>query len=126
MTIRTKRPVFLNLAQISMPVGALTSIGHRISGVVLAAAVPVAIYLFDLSLRDETGFARMKAISMHLAFKVAAVIAVWALAHHLLGGVRHMLSDFEFGSPLRLARKSAWLVNIAGVTVALLAAAVVW
>jgi succinate dehydrogenase / fumarate reductase cytochrome b subunit len=126
MTIRTRRPVFLNLAQITMPVGALTSIGHRISGVVLAAAVPVAIYLFDLSLGDETGFARMKAISMHLSFKLAAVIAVWAFAHHLLGGVRHMLSDFEFGSPLRLARKSAWFVNIAGVAVALLAAAVVW
>ena len=41
----SRRPVFLNLMQIQMPVGALTSIGHRISGVVPAASVPVAVHL---------------------------------------------------------------------------------
>jgi succinate dehydrogenase / fumarate reductase cytochrome b subunit len=112
MTLRSRRPVFLNLTQIAMPVGALTSIGHRISGVILATSVPAAIYLF--------------ALSEHLAFKAAAVIAVWALAHHLLGGVRHLLSDFDIGSPLRSARKSAWFVNLAGVAVAVLAVVVVW
>ncbi len=126
MTVRTRRPVFLNLTQIAMPVGALTSIGHRISGVVLAVAVPVAIYLWALSLRDEAGYAQVSALSEHLGFKVAAVIAVWALAHHLLGGVRHLLSDFNVGSALRSARKSAWFVNLAGVAVALLAVVVVW
>ena len=125
MTPRARRPVFLDLTQIAMPVGALTSIGHRISGVVLAAAVPMAVYLFALSLRDEVGFARVTSLWAHLAFKAAAVVAIWALAHHLLGGVRHLLSDFDIGSPLRLARKSAWFVNIAGVVVALLAAAIV-
>ena len=126
MTHRTRRPVFLNLTKIAMPVGALTSIGHRVSGVILAAAVPAAIYLLALSLGDEIGFARMKELSEHFAFKAAAVIAVWALAHHLLGSVRHLFSDFDIGSPLRSARKSAWFVNLAGVAVALLAVVAVW
>ncbi len=125
MIPRTRRPVFLDLTQISMPVGALTSIGHRISGVVLAATVPAAVYLFALSLRNEVGYARVAALSESIGFKAAAVIAVWALAHHLLGGVRHLLSDFDVGSPLRSARKSAWFVNLAGVAVALLAVVVV-
>jgi succinate dehydrogenase / fumarate reductase cytochrome b subunit len=126
MTPRTQRPVFLNLTQIAMPIGALTSIGHRISGVILAAAAPAAIYLLALSLGDEMGYARVAALSEHFAFKAAAVIAIWALAHHLLGGVRHMLSDFDIGSPLRTARKSAWFVNLAGIAVALLAVVVLW
>jgi succinate dehydrogenase / fumarate reductase cytochrome b subunit len=126
MTQRARRPMFLNLTQIAMPVGALTSIGHRISGVILAAAVPATIYLFALSLGDEAGFAHLAELSEHFAFKAAAVIAVWALAHHLLGGVRHLLSDFDIGSPLRSARKSAWFVNLAGLAVALLAGVVVW
>lgn len=109
-----------------MPVGALTSIGHRISGVVLALAAPAAIYLLALSLRDESGFARVSALAAHLAFKVAAVIAIWALAHHLLAGVRHLCSDFHIGSALRSARTSAWFVNSAGVAVALLSAVVLW
>jgi hypothetical protein len=34
---------------------ALASIGHRVSGVVLAVSVPVWLYLWSLSLRDEQG-----------------------------------------------------------------------
>ena len=124
--VRLPRPVFLDLMRIQMPVGALTSIGHRVSGVVLAASVPVAVYLLGLSLRDEAGFAQVTALFGRFAFKAAVVIVVWALAHHVLGGVRHLLSDFDIGSPLRVARRSAWFVNLAGVAVALLAAGVMW
>jgi succinate dehydrogenase / fumarate reductase cytochrome b subunit len=109
-----------------MPVGALTSIGHRISGVVLAASVPAAAYLLGLSLDDEAGFAQVTALFRQFAFKAVAVIVVWALAHHVLAGVRHLLTDVDIGSPLRVARRSAWFVNLAGVAVALLAAGVMW
>ena len=123
---RSHRPVFLNLMQIQMPVGALTSIGHRISGVVLATSIPVAVYLFALSLRDEAGFAQVSALFGQFAFKAAAIIAVWAFTHHVLGGVRHLLTDFDIGSPMRVARRSAWFVNLAGVAVTLLAAGLMW
>lgn len=116
------RPVFLNLTQIRMPVGALTSIGHRISGIVLAAGVPMGVYLLDRSLQDERGFAEVTGLLGHWGVKVAMVLVVWSLAHHVLAGARHLLSDFNVGSPLRLARCSAWFVNLGGVTVALFAA----
>ena len=124
--IRLHRPVFLNLTRIQMPVGALTSIGHRVSGIVLAASVPAAVFLFALSLRDETGFAQVTALFGRYTFKAAAIIAIWALAHHVLGGVRHLLTDFDIGSPMRVARRSAWFVNLAGVVVTLIAAGVMW
>ncbi len=120
---RTSRPVFLNLTQIQMPVGAITSIAHRVSGTLLAAGVPVGVFLLDRSLRDEQGFASVSALLGAGAAKVALVLLVWALSHHVLAGVRHLLGDFHVGSPLRLARRSAWFVNLAGVLVALLAAA---
>jgi len=120
------RPVFLNLMRIQLPVGALTSIGHRISGVVLIASVPIAVYLLGLSLRDEVGFAQVTALFTRLTVKAATVIVVWALAQHVLGGVRHLLTDFDIGSPLRVARRSAWFVNLVAVAVALFAAGVLW
>jgi succinate dehydrogenase / fumarate reductase cytochrome b subunit len=55
---------------------------------------------------------------------VALVVLVWALSHHVLAGVRHLFSDFDIGSPLRSARRSAWLVNLGGVALAALAAVV--
>jgi succinate dehydrogenase / fumarate reductase cytochrome b subunit len=120
------RPVFLNLLRIKMPVGALTSIGHRVSGLVLAAGVPAAFYLLAMSLRSEEGFARAVALVGLLPAKVAAVLLVWALAHHLLAGVRHMLSDVNIGSPLRIARKTAYLVNLGAICLAALTAGLLW
>lgn len=121
---RSPRPVFLKLTQIQMPVGALTSIGHRVSGIVLAASVPICVYLLERSLQHEQGFAEVTGLLSHWAFNVAVVLVVWALAHHMLAGIRHLLSDFIVGSPLRAARRSAWFVNLGGVAVALFAAAV--
>jgi succinate dehydrogenase / fumarate reductase cytochrome b subunit len=116
------RPVFLNLLQIKMPVGALTSITHRVSGVVLAAGVPAALYLLALSLRSEEGFEHALALAGLLPAKVAVILLAWALAHHLLAGVRHMLSDVGIGSPLRVARKTAYLVNVGAIAFAALTA----
>ena len=120
------RPVFLNLMRIQLPVGALTSIGHRISGVVLIASVPIAVYLLGLSLSDEAGFLQARALFTRFAVKAAALVMIWALAQHVLGGVRHLLTDFDIGSPLRVARRSAWFVNLVAVAVALFAAGVLW
>lgn len=116
------QPVFLDPTQLHMPVGALTSILHRISGILLAAGVPFGVYLLDRSLRDESGFARVRGLLEHEVVKGLLVGLVWALAHHVMAGVRHLLTDFNVGSPLRAARRSAWLVNLGAVGVALLGA----
>ena len=121
---RLPRPSFLNLLQIQMPVGALTSITHRVSGIILSFSIPFAIYLLDLSLRGPQSYARVVALFDQLAFRSGAVILVWALAHHALAGIRHLLSDIDIGSRLPDARRSAWMVNLGGVLVALLAAGV--
>lgn len=93
--------------QIQMPMGARTSIGHRVAGVLLVAAVPVSIYLFDLSLRSEPDFVLVNAMFENGAVRAVALILLWALSHHLLAGIRHLLSDFNLGSPLRVACRSA-------------------
>ena len=121
---RTPRPVFLNPMKLKMPVGALTSIGHRITGIFLVATVPVSVYLLDLSLRSEPAFAEVNAVFEHLAVKGVVVLLIWTLSHHLLAGLRHLLTDFNLGSTLHTARRSAWCVNLGAIAVALLAAEV--
>jgi succinate dehydrogenase cytochrome b subunit len=116
------RPVFFNLAEIQLPVGALTSITHRITGVLLALGVPFCIYLLDMSLQDPSGFSQVMVLLDYLPVKGALIVLTWALAHHMLAGVRHLLSDIDIGSQLPASRRSAWLANIGGLVVALLAA----
>ncbi len=116
------RPVFFNLAEIQLPVGALTSITHRITGVLLALGVPLVIYLLDMSLQGPLGFDQVRVVLDHLPVKGALIVLTWALAHHMLAGVRHLLSDVDIGSQLPASRRSAWLANIGGLVVALLVA----
>lgn len=115
------RPIFLNLLQIQMPVGAITSILHRLTGVVLAAGVPLGMFLLWRSLDSEEGFAQVMGLLHYRAFQAVVVVLVWALAHHVLAGVRHMLTDVNIGSTLRKARRSAWVVNLTSAALALVA-----
>ncbi|MGE5669023.1 MAG: succinate dehydrogenase, cytochrome b556 subunit [Betaproteobacteria bacterium] len=118
------RPAFFNLLQIQLPVGALTSITHRVTGVLLAAAVPFGVFLLGLSLRGPDGYAQAIAIFDGWMLRATTVVLIWALSHHLLAGLRHLLMDVDVGSSLSMARRSAWTVNVAGAAIALLAAAV--
>lgn len=117
-----RRPVFFNLTQIQMPVGAVTSIGHRITGILLAVGIPFCFYVLDLSLQSPQSYAQVTELFDQLIFKLALVLFVWALAHHLFAGVRHLLSDVGVGSRLPAARRSAWIVNLGALVVALFVA----
>lgn len=116
--------MFLDLTKIRMPIGALTSIGHRLSGVVLSIGVPGLVYLLYLSLKNEQSFTQVSSLLRLVPIKAALVLFVWALSHHMLAGLRHLLSDFDIGSPLRSAQRSAWFVNLAGIAMSVLAAVV--
>ena len=113
---RTNRPVFLNLARLQYPVGAVASIGHRISGVVLALALPFAVLALERSLNDEARFHAMMDF-----VRLPAVLLAWAAAQHLFAGIRHLLSDVDVGSSLQASRISAFAVLIAAAAVALAA-----
>ena len=117
-----QRAVFFHLAQIWMPVGAITSIAHRISGVLLASGLPFSIYILDLSLQGPQSFLRAQELLGGPLARAGSILFVWALVHHLLAGVRHLLSDIDIGSSLPAARRSAWAVNAAGLLIALFAA----
>ena len=120
--MKSGRPVFFNLTQIQMPVGALTSITHRVTGLLLAICTPLGIYLLDLSLQGPQAYERVVSLFDELGWRIATIVLVWVLTHHLLAGIRHLLSDIDIGSQLTAARRSAWIVNVGGIAMALLAA----
>lgn len=112
MTTQRSAPVYLNLLRIRFPVGAVTSIAHRISGVLLFLSLPFLIYLLDLSLQGPGGFDKALATVQNCWFEAGFTLIIWSLLHHLLSGIRFLLIDTEQGVALQQARRSAWLVNI--------------
>ena len=112
MTSQRPAPVYLNLFRIRFPVAAVTSIAHRISGVLLFLSLPVLIYLLDLSLQGPGDFDRTLAMVQNGWFKAGFILLLWSLLHHLLSGIRFLLIDTGRGVTLQQARRSAWLVNM--------------
>lgn len=119
MTTKRPAPVYLDLFRIRFPVGAVTSIAHRISGAVLFLSFPFMIYLLDLSLQGPAGFARASDYLQPCWIRLGSAVLAWSLFHHLFSGVRFLLIDTGTGVTLRQARWSAWTVNIAGFLMAL-------
>lgn len=95
------RPVFFDLAQNAMPNGAITSIMHRTIGALLAFCIPGAVYLLQLSLRDELRHLRVAARPGHFRLQALAAVFIWIFGYHLLASVCHFLSDIDVGSRLR-------------------------
>jgi succinate dehydrogenase / fumarate reductase cytochrome b subunit len=114
------RPVFLNLLQIRLPVAGVMSIGHRITGVVMVLAIPALIYLLDRSVAGPEGFASVKGMVTSLPFQVVLFLALWALTHHFLAGIRYLLLDVDVGVDKPLYRHTALAVLVAAPLLALL------
>lgn len=109
------RPIYLNLVRIHMPVSAVVSIGHRISGVFLVLLIPVFIYLLDLSLSGSSGFAQVAELLSAPLARLVMVMIAWAFAHHFLAGIRFFFIDMDIGVANKTASQTAWWVHTGAV-----------
>lgn len=113
--MRHKAPRFLNLTQIRYPIGAIASIGHRLSGIFLIVCLPLLVNGLDWSLRSETEFIALRDRLAEPCLAAPLAILVWAAVHHLAAGIRHLLMDAGIGVALPQARASARWVLALGV-----------
>lgn len=116
---RPDRPVTLPLMSLRLPLAGWVSFLHRVSGVLLFLCLPLALYALDKSLRGPESFDEVQRQLMQPAVRLLLLLGVWALAHHLFAGIRHLLMDMHVGVSLAAARRSALIVAVAGGLVAL-------
>jgi succinate dehydrogenase / fumarate reductase cytochrome b subunit len=120
MTDPQNAPVFLNLFRIRFPAGAIVSIAHRISGVLLFVSLPMLAWLLELSLRGPDGYDAAVALLQPVWVRVACVVLAWSLLHHLIAGLRFLLIDIHVGVSLPAARSTALATSVAGIVLTLL------
>lgn len=114
-----KRPVYLNLFLIRLPVAGVVSILHRVSGVVLVLSLPLALLALQRSLQSAEDYRVVTGWFTLLPVRGLMLLLAVAFAHHFLAGIRHLLLDVDIGITRRQARVSAWLVLAGGVISAL-------
>lgn len=116
---RPDRPVTLPLLSLRLPLAGWVSFLHRVSGVLLFLCLPLALYALDRALKGPEAYDAVRELLAQPAVRILLLLAVWALAHHLFAGIRHLLMDLHFGVGLPAARRSALIVTVAGGLVAL-------
>jgi succinate dehydrogenase cytochrome b subunit len=115
MQYTAKRPVYLNLFLIRLPIGGVVSIVHRITGAVLVLLAPLFLWVLQASLSSPAQFAEVRALLGSGLGRVAVWLALWVLIQHLYSGIRHLLIDVDIGVERLAARRSAWLTLVASI-----------
>lgn len=125
--MKKKRPKYLDLTEIRLPVPALVSILHRVSGVGLyLVGIPLGLYLFQLSLSSEQGYAQLAAITAHWFVKLILLGLLWAFLHHFCAGIRYLALDLHMGDDLQQARGTSYAVFAVSLVLTVILGVLLW
>ena len=107
---KKKRPVYLNLVQIRLPLPGFVSILHRVSGALLFLSGVWLLFMLDRSLVSEAGFDSVRRYVGFPLVKLALLVLVWSYCHHFCAGIRYLFLDLDKGVDLETARLTSWIV----------------
>jgi succinate dehydrogenase / fumarate reductase, cytochrome b subunit len=115
------RPRNLDLTSIKLPVPAVVSILHRMSGFLLFLAIPILLWAMQTSLHSSQGYEDVVRILNHPFSKLVQFGLILAFVHHFLAGLRHLAIDLHWGAKLAQARVTAKLLLVLDALAAVIA-----
>ena len=102
-----RRPKNLNLFTIRLPINAVVSILHRVSGVGLFLSLPLILLAFQYSTRSVESYIALVNLLDTWLSKLLLIGLAWAFFHHFFAGIRHLLQDIHWMTSLNNARLSS-------------------
>ena len=103
------RPVYIDLRKINLPVSALISITHRLSGMyVFFITLPLMLVLIYFSTESEDSFNDLSLFLKDYKFILGLIVLSFCILwYHILSGVRHLIMDAHIGESLLASKYSA-------------------
>jgi succinate dehydrogenase cytochrome b subunit len=124
--MKKKRPVYLDLIRIRLPLPGFVSILHRASGMALFVFAFWLLALLDTSLASSEGYAQVRETVSHPLAKLVLIGLGWAFLHHFCAGIRYLLMDMDIGVDLATTRATSWAVLAASGVLTLILGAWLW
>jgi succinate dehydrogenase / fumarate reductase, cytochrome b subunit len=122
-----RRPKYLNLMEIKLPLPAVISILHRVSGVLLFfPGIPILLYSLQMMLDSPQSYDDFHAILSCIPVKIGLTVLLWFFMHHLCAGIRHLALDLHYAEGREQAKVSGKLVLIAGIILTISLGTVIW
>jgi succinate dehydrogenase / fumarate reductase cytochrome b subunit len=117
-----ERPLSPHLQVYSWQVQMVTSILHRITGVILAFGGLGLVYALVALASGPDRWEAFAAFAGSVFGKLVLFGFSWALAYHLINGVRHLVQDAGYGFAIPDFIRNSWISIIGSVVLVL----VVW
>ena len=112
-----RRPLSPHLQIYSPQINMMMSIVHRITGAALYfGTIILAVWLFSAT----AGRSAYDAVGALLAHPVGLVVMLgytWALIHHALGGIRHLIWDTGRAMSIPAVNTLCWLTLIGSILI---------
>jgi succinate dehydrogenase / fumarate reductase cytochrome b subunit len=126
-TRQGERPLSPHLQIYRWTVTMTVSVLHRITGAALYFGVVLLLWWLLAAAISDSAFETAESVFSHWLGELVLFGFSWALIHHMLGGIRHLIWDTGRGLDLRSANQLAW-ANIGGsiVLTVLLWVVVLW
>jgi succinate dehydrogenase / fumarate reductase cytochrome b subunit len=122
-----ERPVYLEPLQVRLPLPAICSILHRISGILLFFGLPFFTYFVANAAYSPEALEEVASVATSFGGRLFLFVEGWALSYHVLAGIRHLLFDFDLlKSDLKIARQSALVVMAGSIVLILLLEIRLW
>ncbi len=125
-----KRPANIDvrtiIRTIKLPVTAIASLLHRITGIFLFLSIPMILWMLSNTLESSSGFVRV----VEFASSGLGSLLVWgilsSLSYHLVAGIRHLGMDMGIGESLEVGSITSKLVIVIGVVSAIFWGVWIW
>jgi len=114
-----ERPLSPHLSVYKFKYTLLTSILNRFTGLCLSLGLLLLTYWLTALSRGAEAYAQALALLTHGLAKLVYAALLVAFCYHFVAGIRHLIWDTGRGLERAQAYRSAWLVGIATVLLAL-------
>ena len=125
-TVKSQRPVNLDLTTFQFTIPMIASIIHRISGVAIFFGVAFLIWGLGASLESEESFNSLKECLDGFFPKLILWAILAGFIYHFIAGVRHLAMDLGYFETLQGGKLAALVVLVASAVLILIAGVWVW
>lgn len=115
------RPLSPHLQIYRLPLTAVTSITHRLTGLLLSLGALGMVYWLIALASGPDAYAAARAMAGSIAGQILMILFSLALFYHLCNGIRHLFWDAGYGFELTTAHRSGQAVIVAAVVLTVLA-----
>jgi succinate dehydrogenase / fumarate reductase cytochrome b subunit len=125
--VTRRRPVYLNLVRIRLPLPGIVSILHRLSGAALyLIGLPLLLFGVQRSLASPEAFDSFRGALSNPLAKIVLIGLIWAYLHHFFAGIRFLLLDVQQGIELKPTRVSSVVVLVVSLALTLVVGVRLW